>query len=311
MLKLVYEAMYRVREAQRKVEVIYCDTGVEIPVVREHVRSTFRKLRAEAKADDLPLRIRIAEPRVEDRYFVKVIGRGYPPPTNKFRWCTDRLRINPIRRLMASVKSPAATVLVGTRNGESAERDRILARYRKPSERFFFDQAGSASTRLFAPIVDFTVPDVWSALLTLPRPVAVDGQRVLEIYKDAGAECPVVRDEHGTACGNGRFGCWTCTVVRKDKAVTSLVSQGYEEMGPLLEFRNWLAAVRDERSARCKVRRNGAPGLGPLTLDTRKEALRRLRHAERDSGLTLISAVEVDAIRSLWRIDRASSAYQE
>jgi DNA sulfur modification protein DndC len=293
------------------VEIIYCDTGVEIPLVREHVRLTFRRLRAEARTDELPIKITIAEPRVEDRFFVKVIGRGYPPPTNKFRWCTDRLRINPIRRVLASVPSPAATVLVGTRNGESAERDRILARYRKPSEKFFFEQSGSASTRLFAPIVDFTVPDVWAALLSLVRPVAVDGQRVLEIYKDAGAECPVVRDDHGTACGNGRFGCWTCTVVRKDKAVTSLVSQGHAEMEPLLDFRNWLAAVRDERSARCKVRRNGAPGLGPLTLATRKEALHRLRAAERNSGLPLISDVEIDAIRALWRADRASSVYQE
>jgi DNA sulfur modification protein DndC len=310
-LKLLYEALCMVPKRKTRVYVVYCDTGVEIPIVREHVRTTFNRLRAEAKADGVPVTIRIAEPSIEDRYFVKVIGRGYPPPTNRFRWCTDRLRINPIKRLLASQRTRAATIVVGTRFGESAERDRVLEEHKQSTDRFYFRQSGSADVTLFAPIVDFAVTDVWRVLLTLRRPNAVDGNRVLAIYRDAGAECPVVRDEHGTPCGAGRFGCWTCTVVRKDRAVTSLVEQGHTEMRPLLLFRNWLADVRDQPSARCGIRRNGTVGLGPLTISTRMEALRRLQIAERDSGMSLISQKEVVAIRRLWESDRKSGRYFE
>jgi|ERR1700683_1669217 len=310
-LKLVYEAVRRTSNAKRLVNVVYCDTGVEIPVVREHVRRTFRRLRLEAKADGIPLRITIAQPNIQDRYFVKVIGRGYPPPTNKFRWCTDRLRINPIRRVLKAQHAKSATVIVGTRGGESAERDRVLARYRNENAQFYFRQHGAPNIRLFAPIVDFGTRDVWSILLSVTKPTAVDGNQVLSIYKDAGAECPVVRDTHGTPCGNGRFGCWTCTVVRQDKAVTNLVAQGYSEMEPLLEFRNWLAAFRDQPSARCRVRRNGVMGSGPLTLRARRETLERLRYAERRSGQQLISKAEITMIRLLWKRDRNSASYRE
>lgn len=307
----MYEALLRVQKRTSRVYVAYCDTGVEIPIIREQVRTTFDRLRAEAKADGVPITIKIAEPRMEDRYFVKVIGRGYPPPTNKFRWCTDRLRIHPIKRLLSTRRARAATVVVGTRFGESAERDRVLEEHTQGTDRFCFRQSGSTAVTLFAPIVDFEVTDVWKVLLTVQRPTAVDGNRVLKIYRDAGAECPVVRDEHGTPCGAGRFGCWTCTVVRKDQAVTSLIAQGYSEMRPLLLFRDWLAQVRDQRSARCGIRRNGTVGLGPLTVSTRMEALRRLQIAERDSGMSLISREEVVAIRRLWDRDRKSERYFE
>lgn len=310
-LKLLYEALRRIPTCKTKVYVAYCDTGVEIPVVREHVRSTFAKLRLESKADGIPITIRIAEPSIEDRYFVKVIGRGYPPPTNRFRWCTDRLRINPIKKLLASQRIRGATVIVGTRFGESDQRDRVLEEHKEGADRFTFRQSGSSNVELFAPIVDFSVSDVWKVLLNMQRPAAVDGSRVLTIYRDAGAECPVVRDEHGTPCGAGRFGCWTCTVVRKDRAVSSLVQQGYAHMSPLLSFRNWLADVRDQPSARCHIRRNGTVGLGPLTISTRMEALCRLQAAEQDSGMSLISTAEVAEIQKLWQIDKESGRYFE
>src|SRR5882757_4366132 len=130
LLKLMYSALRDLRPHKPLLSVVYCDTGVEIPVMRDHVRKTLRGLRQEAQNDGLNIRIKIAQPILSDRYFVKVIGRGYPPPTNKFRWCTDRLRILPIQNFLKATGSAAATVVIGTRLGESVSRDRILAKHR-------------------------------------------------------------------------------------------------------------------------------------------------------------------------------------
>ena len=89
-LKLVFSALRELKERPRAVTVIYCDTGVEIPLVRRLVRETLNQVEVEARAEGIPIEAKVAVPKLEDRYFVKVIGRGYPPPTNKFRWCTDR-----------------------------------------------------------------------------------------------------------------------------------------------------------------------------------------------------------------------------
>ena len=307
----MYSALRDLRPLKPLLSVVYCDTGVEIPVMRDHVRRTLRLLRKEAQEDGLNIRIKIAQPTLSDRYFVKVIGRGYPPPTNKFRWCTDRLRILPIQNFLKATGSSDATVVIGTRLGESVSRDRILANHRMTSGGFFFKQAGLPHTRLFAPIVDFELTEVWRVLQQIKSPVSVDGPRILSLYKDAGAECPVVRDEHGPPCGSGRFGCWTCTVVRKDKAITHMVSHGHDELAPLLEFRNWLAVMRDDPVNRCRQRRNGVKGLGPLTLDARREVLSKLKRTQAESGLSLISDREIRAIKSLWFTDRKSAHYHE
>lgn len=56
---------------------------------------------------------------------------------------------------------------------------------------------------------------------------------------------------------SSRFGCWTCTVVVKDRSLEGFVDAGFAEFGPLLEFRNWLAEIRDQDGRRSNRRRNG------------------------------------------------------
>ena len=149
MLRLVYSAMASNPNHRRPVIVIYCDTGVEIPLIAGHVRSTLRRLQLEAREESLDLVVRIARPKPGDSFFVKVIGRGYPPPTNKFRWCTDRLRINPVRQMLAKTAAPRSVVLLGTRMGESSERDRVLARHQTDA-RYFYRQGNEARRIIFA-----------------------------------------------------------------------------------------------------------------------------------------------------------------
>jgi len=309
-VKLVFEALMRLRRRAAPLHVVYCDTGVEIPIVASFVRSTLRGIEQQARRDGMPLTCHVATPPIKDRFFVRVIGRGYPPPTNKFRWCTDKLRIQPIQRLMSKVAGKRFLVVLGVRQSESEERKRVLSRH-STSTTFYYQQSQREDRLLFCPIVDFDSSTVWEGLFYLKRPESIDVHKLGNLYRQAAGECPVVREAQGSPCGQGRFGCWSCTVVRKDRAVQGLVREGYANLRPLLEFRNWLMQIRDRLDYRCIFRRNGSPGLGPFRLRARKEILRRLLYAESTSGIRLIGKREIDAIRALWAVDSANPAYIE
>ena len=194
------------------------------------------------------------------------------------------------------------------RKGESTQRDRTITSHATAGE-YFLRQKGHRETVIFSPILNYRVEDVWATIEQQSPPYSIDGQRLIKLYKDAGGECPSIRDPRGPPCGKGRFGCWTCTVVRKDRAMTSMIAEGHAELEPLLAWRNWLMEVRDDKGFRCAHRRNGNRGLGPFTLGARREILRRLLVAQRRCPWELISASEICLIRQLWREDKSSPSY--
>jgi DNA sulfur modification protein DndC len=199
-------------------------------------------------------------------------------------------------------------VLLGLRRGESGERDRAIDSWRLKRE-YFLRQGRAANTLIFAPIMKYTVDDVWSTLAFLPEPRSIDGQRLAQLYRQASGECPVVREPTGTPCSKGRFGCWTCTVVRRDRTLEGLVGDGQVDLRPLLKFRNWLQRVRDLPGWRCPRRRNGQPGPGPFTLRARERILLRLLRIQEQTRYHLITNREITTIRGYWRQDAASAIY--
>ena len=114
---------------------------------------------------------------------------------------------------------------------------------------------------VFAPIRSFNVDDIWEFLLQYPSPWGDDNNELLQLYQDSSSECPLVVDkeikESAGSCGNSRFGCWTCTVVNEDKALSGFINSGVEWLTPLYEFRNYLVNIREDRSKRQKHRMNG------------------------------------------------------
>ena len=90
MLKIIIAAAKKATPCPKNISVIYCDTGVENPVLDRYVKSLFSDLDSEFSDSGLPFETHLLKAPVADRFFVKVIGRGYPTPTNMFRWCTDR-----------------------------------------------------------------------------------------------------------------------------------------------------------------------------------------------------------------------------
>jgi DNA sulfur modification protein DndC len=301
-VKLVFQSLLRVRGKRKPVTVVYCDTGVEIPMASVLARKALNGLVKEARAFDLPIGAQILSPPICERFFVKVIGRGYPPPTDKFRWCTDRLRIDPVSRFLESEQLNSATVVLGVRESESSTRSLTLAE-NLTHDRFWKKQRGIRDRRLFMPILDFSIRDVWLVNLLVDRPRTLRAKEVANLYAGASAECPTVRDVKGAPCGKARFGCWTCTVAKNGVTLRNLIAHGEHRLGPLLEFRLWMESERNDPSNRWQKRRNGKPGLGPMTLEWRRVALDKLLKTQEQSGLHLIESEEISAIHGEWAAD--------
>lgn len=230
------------------------------------------------------------------------------------------MKIQPTSRYIKRQVDEAGLVilLLGVRRSESATRSASVGRYDN-GERLnrHNDLVGCM---VFRPIVELSTDDVWEFLATTPPPWGGSHQKLVQLYRDAGGgECPVVTQKSDApSCGttSSRFGCWTCTVVEKDRSLEGFVESGFKEFGPLLDFRDWLVSIRTDSNRRQARRRNGHVTItdsgtfvpGPFTLQTRAEILERLHKLEADTSQTLITEEEVGLIHSIWAEEIASQA---
>ena len=319
---LVFEMLLNMPPSQRRrtVHVVSNDTLVESPLVIGHIRTVQAQMREAAEAFNLPVKVVTTQPTGDDTFWVNLIGRGYPSPNRSFRWCTDRMKIKPTSRYIREQVDTTgrAILLLGVRRDESAKRAGSVAKYDN-GERLnrHNDMVGCM---VFRPIVDLTTEDVWEFLGSTPSPWGASHAELIALYRNSlGGECPVVvQKSDAPSCGtsSSRFGCWTCTVVQKDRSLEGFVDAGFAEFGPLLEFRDWLAKIRNDPSRRSARRRNGKftvteSGLfvpGPFTPDARAEILERLLALQHTVGRELISADELAKIRHVWSDDAMASS---
>lgn len=300
-LKLVIQALSGLSSYHKPVTVVFCDTGVEVPCAANLAHRALQTFAAKCAREAMPIETIVAKPRPSERFFVKVIGRGYPPPTDKFRWCTDRLRINPVSDLLRAKGHNKAVVVVGVRLDESSARNLTLAQSDN-GDRFWRRQNGYADRCLFMPIVDFTVDDVWGVNLDQARDCALRGPEVADLYAEASGY-PSERTQTGAPCKPARFGCWVCTVAKNGVTLKNLIRSGRTELAPLLDFRMWLEKERSNPEYRWPVRRNGDPGPGPMTMWWREQALQRLLEAQELSGLVLVEQTEINGVYEQWEAE--------
>ncbi len=97
----------------------------------------------------------------------------------------------------------------------------------------------------------------------------------------------------------------------------AMIDSGHEHLEPLMDFRDWLAKFRNERSKRMVERRDGriafmGDGIttvaGPFTLEARQEILTRLLEVQEQVGMPLISKDEIARIRAIWADDAIEEA---
>lgn len=343
-LTLVYLALLGLPPELRHkdVFVVSSDTLVETPVVVDLIIRTMDQIEKGAKRDALPITSHPVVPKTRETFWVNLLGKGYPAPTRSFRWCTERMKINPVSDFIKDKVSQFEEVIVvlGSRSSESASRAQVIAKHKIDGTRLA-RHTTLANAFIYTPIDTWDVEDVWKLLRGAfkyapddveewENPWGGNNRPLWTLYMDSSGqgECPLVIDDSTPSCGNSRFGCWTCTVVTKDRAMESLIQNGEDWMLPLLKFRNQLALTTDpaqKDTYRNYKRRTGKVSYqyakegeelsaerkhvpGPYWLRYRQEWLKELLEMEHDLNLrghtiTLITKPELHAIRQEWLTD--------
>ncbi len=324
LLTLTWLALIKAREnnipLKRQVYVVCNDTMVENPVIEEYVSTVLKTIQKAAKEQQLPVTVKTTTPQIEDTFWSCVIGKGYPVPNNSFRFCTEKMKIKPTSTFITNqvVADGEAIILIGTRLDESQHRAQSIKRHEIKGHRLSKHPL-NPNTYTYAPIKELMLEEIWWIINAIPSPWGFDNKILFKIYADASAddyECPtVVTDETHRSCGQSRFGCWICTVVKEDKSMTSLIKNGVEWMKPLLDFRNRLVENRNISEYRCSTRRNGQAAvdetghnMGNYTMKYRIQLLRELLIIQKNtqkhrSSIGLITSQELIAIQVMWYRD--------
>ncbi|NWA32036.1 DNA phosphorothioation system sulfurtransferase DndC [Pseudomonas sp. C6002] len=326
----------------KQVFVITSDTLVETPVVVDLIKSSMLLIEQSAKRDLLPITQHTVSPESDDTFWVNLLGKGYPAPSRSFRWCTERMKIDPVSDFIRQKISQfdEVIVLLGARSDESASRAQVIAKHKIDGSRLA-RHTTLANAFIYTPIDCWNTEEVWKLLRGAFRysdndidewetPWGGNNRPLWTLYMHSSGqgECPLVIDESTPSCGNSRFGCWTCTVVTKDRAMENLIQNGEDWMLPLLKFRDVLAKTTEpdqKDTYRNYKRRNGKVSYqyakegedlgaerkhipGPYWLKYRKQWIKELLVLEKalnDDGhvISLITEPELHAIRQQWLRD--------
>ena len=324
-VQLVWLAIEKLPEEARNKPIIVMntDTLVESPVVSKWVEKSLESMRIEAEKKNLPFIPKRLTPKDDDTFWVNLIGRGYPFPRMKFRWCTARLKIDPVNTFIKEkIAEHGEIILVlGTRKQESSRRNRTMTNLEKKRVRELLSPNPTLANELvFSPMESWADDDVWAFLMQYKNPWGYSNMDLLTMYRGATAdnECPLQLDKSTPTCGKSRFGCWVCTMVEKDKSMEAMIANDQEKewMSSLLEFRNEFGnedGDRERRSfRRMKGNLQGNYGKlfhGPYKKEVREYWLERLLSIQKDinnngpeefSSLELITVPELRAIRRIW-----------
>lgn len=340
-LQLIWGAVSGIEVGRRRkpIDVISTDTLVENPVVASWVGHSLDVMRAAAKEQDMPFVPHRLTPAVGDTFWVNLIGKGYPAPRHKFRWCTERLKIKPSNTFITNKLkiSSEAVLVLGTRKAESSRRHANMVKLEAGRVRERLSpNASLPGSLVYTPIEDWANDDVWMFLMQVSNPWGYSNRDLLGMYAGATAdgECPLVVDTSTPSCGDSRFGCWVCTLVEEDKSMSAMIKNDAEKewMLPLLEIRNLIdfrkhGAAKNEgeedradRDMRDYRRMNGSVQLffdrvipGPYLQKYREAFLEKVLLAQEAirrsappglENFELLTMNELKEIRRIWVIDK-------
>lgn len=296
-------------DAPESLTILYADTRQELPPLQKTAMQFLAALQADGHDTQIVL------PPLDDRFYVYMLGRGVPPPKNRFRWCTPQLKVEPMQRALAQRRDELGEkflMLTGVRMGESAARDaRIVMSCSKDSgecgQGWFQTMPSDAVSDTLAPLLHWRLCFVWDWLYF----AASDSYASF-----AGMGCP----GHGYAMlgdiaavygdDEARTGCIACNLASRDTALENLVkTDEWSHLNPLLELKPLFQALqkpryrlRKEAPEKRKDGRYAKNGqrMGPLTMGARAFALERVLNIQQRARVDLINAEEEARIRELW-----------
>lgn len=256
------------------LNITYSDTMMEIPQMSTVAYSFLKGIE-----EKYPANVKIVKPDIQDTYWVRMIGRGYPPPGPRFRWCTPKIKIKPSRKL----NNDKGLFITGMRLGESQQRD---IRLKSSCLAGGANECGSDvwmtqnGIDVAAPIINWNAGEVWYFLMSPARKVLPEVQYVVDLYGNTAM----------------RFGCWMCTVVMKDRTMIALAKSGDLKVRKLLDFREWI--VKEKQLGKNRyLRKDGRKGR--LTISFRTTILSKLLELQSGLNIQLISEAEVVEISRL------------
>jgi DNA sulfur modification protein DndC len=331
-LQLIWNAIASLSSQKRKktIHVITTDTFVENPIVSAWVSNSLKQMKIAAQEQNLPITPHLLNPSIKETFWVCLMGRGYPAPRNGFRWCTDRMKIQPVNDFIRDIVrvSGETIVVLGTRKAESSKRAATMLKHEVGRLRDRLSPNGRLPNSLiYSPIEDWRNDEVWIYLNQWQNPWGYSNKDLFNMYRGATAdnECPLVVDTSTPSCGSSRFGCWVCTMVNQDKSMEAMIQNDQEKewMQPLLDIRNELDIPndhdkRDFRRIYGKVElfeRNldgnisVEPIPGPYRKEWREHWLRIVLEAQTQirntappemRDITLINSQELSEIRRIW-----------
>ena len=246
------------------------------------------------------INVKIATAPIDDRFLVYILGRGVPPPSNTFRWCTGQIKVEPMENAVSEFlksKSEKVLMLTGVRLGESAVRDqRINVSCSKDGgecgQGWYQTGLQNDLCSTLAPILHWRVCNVWDWLKVF-APMPKYGGWNTELVADAygGDEAEEI---------NARTGCIGCPLVDKDKSLdTVLMNPKWEYLRPLKKLK---VLYREMRLPKNRLRKDGNEykkdgslaknqyRMGPLTLEARKYFLNEILKIQLEVN---IKAIEI------------------
>jgi DNA sulfur modification protein DndC len=336
-LQLIWNAIASLPKSKhhKVIHVITTDTLVENPYVSHWVRRSLEQIKVAAKKQEMPIKPHLLQPEVKETFWVGLIGKGYPAPRRKFRWCTERLKISPSNRFIRDIirNNGETIVVLGIRKAESAPRAKRMKEWEAKRVRDHLSpNMNLPNSLVYSPIENWRNDEVWMYLMQWENPWGYSNQDLFAMYRGATAdnECPLVVDTSTPSCGSSRFGCWVCTLVSEDSSLSAMIQNDEEKewLQPLLDFRRELDIEDEDREWRDFRRRTGDVQLyernidgetsiehipGPYIKQVREYWLAKILAVEKNlqfnappnmQDISLITIEELSEIRRIWLEER-------
>lgn len=290
-------------KAPKSLTVLYADTRMELPPLHATAMTILRELEA------LGINVQTVLPVMDDRFFVYMLGRGVPPPSNTFRWCTAQLKIEPMVAALKALRNAYGKkflMLTGVRVGESAQRDARIALScgRNNSEcgqGWFQEATPEAVADTLAPLLHWRLCHVWDWLTGLVPAGYEHGLSTRFIAAVYG------QDEDLET--HARTGCVGCNLASRDFALEEIIRRPqWRQFAPLMELRPLYAELKKPAN---RLRKDGTEArkdgslvsnpcrMGPLTFEARRWALERVKDIQTRAGVDLVNAEEEARILEL------------
>jgi DNA sulfur modification protein DndC len=289
-------------KAPKTLTVLMSDTRMELPPLFEVAMRLLSELRA------FGIKTRLVMPPMDKRFFVYMLGRGVPPPSNTFRWCTGYLKVDPMVEALRSLRDEQGQkflMLTGVRVGESAARDQRIAmacgkNNSECGQGWFQESMPDDVSDTLAPLLHWRLCHVWDWLTD---------QHELPSHGFSTRLVAAVYGQDENLETHARTGCVGCNLASRDLALESIILRPqWSHYRPLLELRALYAWLKLPAN---RLRKDGSETkmdgtlvanpcrMGPLTFEARLVGLDRVRDIQSRACVDLINPEEESRIRDL------------